>query len=124
MTSLSIDTAAWVAPVDPVLELDALARQLEATAARLEAQTSRPGWPVPDEAAGSSEVMAAIKRRQCAAAQIVRALRLGALTARHAPAATSSRISSVASVAGLHKRSRERPFCGVLEPGAAGSHAT
>jgi hypothetical protein len=45
MTSLSIDTAASVAPPDPVLELDALARQLEATAARLEAQTSHSVWP-------------------------------------------------------------------------------
>jgi hypothetical protein len=80
---LSIDTAAWVAPADPVLELDALALQLEATAARLEAQTTRPGWPVADGAAGSLEVTAAVKRRSCAAAQTVRALRLGALTARH-----------------------------------------
>jgi hypothetical protein len=100
MTSLSIDTAAWVAPPDPVLELDALARQLEATAARLEAQTSRPGWPVANAACGSSEMTAAVEQRSCAAAQTVRALRLGALTARHLRASSDELEALVSRRAG------------------------
>jgi len=68
VTSLSIATAARVAPPDPVVELDALAHELEATAARLEAQARRAGWPNADAARGCSQLTAAVERRSCAAA--------------------------------------------------------